>query len=104
MAVTLERLSFAFGIVLARTWRQTVRRHPDALVDSLLLLVIGTTTNPMGRTGMQDGSSPFITIWMASTSTVAYTTKLPESSVQLSCSTSSTLCEELLATCVYVNC
>lgn len=47
---------------------------------------------------MQEGSSPLIANWMPSTSMVVYTTRLPDSSVQLSCSISSTFCAELLAT------
>jgi hypothetical protein len=31
IAVTLERLSFADGIVLARTWSPTVSRQPELL-------------------------------------------------------------------------
>lgn len=58
----------------------------------------GTMTKPRGRRGMQEGSSPLIANWMPSTSMVVYTTRLPDSSVQLSCSISSTFCAELLAT------
>jgi hypothetical protein len=118
MAVTLERSTFADGIVLARTWSTTVSRQPEevgALMESSddgiglpspeMLAVspvvdpAGTTTNPMGRRGMQEGSSPLIASWMESTSMVVYATRLPDSSVQLSCSISSTCCDELLATC-----
>lgn len=60
IAVTLDRLSFAFGTVLARTWRPTVRRQPGSCVLLLLFWFIGTITKPRGRIGMQDGSSPLI--------------------------------------------
>lgn len=118
-ALTLERLSFADGIVLARTWSPTVSKQPALLcpfpssedateLPSLTLLVLlvdstGTMTNPRGRRGMQDGSSPLIASWIDSTSTVVYTTRLPDWSVQLSCSISSTCCDELLATCMHAK-
>ena len=109
IAVTLERLSFAEGIVLARTCNPTVRRQPEeavAVADaaccgsdelpsmdvSALLLddTIGTIMKPWGRRAMQEGSSPLMASWMESTSMVVYTTRLPDWSVQLSCSISST--------------
>lgn len=79
MAVTLERLSFAEGIVLARTWRPTVRRQAwfreeecsggggatvvaDASVELALILVTevvaGTMWKPCGRRATEEGSSP----------------------------------------------
>lgn len=97
MAVTLERLSLAEGIVLARTWSPTVSRQlelaavaaacPVLLPSSgggtelpsvaVVMVVVaslvgstGTMTNPKGRSGMQDGSSPLMASWMASTSMV----------------------------------
>ena len=119
MAVTLERLSFADGIGLARTWSTTVSRQPEEVDDAfpssvdgigfpspemVVVSVVdptGTMTNPIGRRGMQEGSSLFIASWMESTSTVVYTTRLPDWSVQLSCSISSTCWDELLATCLH---
>lgn len=81
MAVTLDRFSFALGIVLARTCSPMVRRQPPwfsgtlegvgcfmlASFESLFAGCCdeppqGTITNPRGRRGMQDGSSPFIAI------------------------------------------
>nr|GLL48693.1 hypothetical protein Itr_chr15CG02070 [Ipomoea trifida]GME00057.1 hypothetical protein Iba_chr15fCG1710 [Ipomoea batatas] len=97
MAVTLERLSLAVGIVLAKTWRATVRRQPDSGRHSgsedwaAAGGAMGVMTKPKGRRGTAEGSSPLMASWMASTSMVAYTTRLPESSVQLSCNISSTL-------------
>lgn len=88
MAVTLERSSFADGIVLARTWSTTVSRQPEevgALMESSddgiglpspeTLAVsgvdpAGTMTKPMGRRGMQEGSSPLMASWIESTSIV----------------------------------
>lgn len=77
--VTLERLSFADGIVLTTSWTTTVRRQPEEIgefpssddgifgLPSPEVLVVnspldptGTMTNPMGRRGMQQGSSPLI--------------------------------------------
>lgn len=114
MAVTLERLSFAEGIVLARTCSPMVRRQPelrDGGSEELALMgvstlgddSIGTIVKPWGRRAMQEGSSPLMASWMESTSMVVYTTKLPDWSVQLSCSISSTFWDELLATCIYVT-
>lgn len=124
MAVTLERLSFADGIVLATTWSTTVSRQPagEEVVDAfpssddgiglpspeavLVKSVVGSNgimTNPIGRSGMQEGSSLLIASWMESTSTVVYTTRLPDWSVQLSCSISSTCWDELLATCMHAD-
>lgn len=123
MAVTLERSSFADGIVLARTWSTTVSRQPEEVLGALILesssddglpslemLAVsavadpaGTMTNPMGRRGMQEGSSPLIASWIESTSMVVYATRLPDSSVQLSCSISSTCWAELLATCMHAH-
>lgn len=78
MEVTLERLSFANGIVLTRSWTTTVRRQPEEVgefpssddgifkLPSPEILVAspvdptGTMTNPMGKRGMQEGSSPLI--------------------------------------------
>lgn len=77
MAVTLERLSLAEGIVLARTCSPMVRRQPptdggsdDELASILLLVVstlllgdddtIGTIMKPCGRSAMQEGSSPLM--------------------------------------------
>ena len=74
MALTLERLGLAEGMVLARTWRPTVRRQPA------LAVVVGPmfsgggdgrTTKPIGRRGMQEGSSPLIASWIPLTSTLA---------------------------------
>ncbi|MFS8030391.1 hypothetical protein Hanom_Chr17g01533491 [Helianthus anomalus] len=106
--LALMRFSFAVGIELASTCSPTVNRHPPpdsavVVVEVEVMLPLGfcpngIMTNPKGRRGMHDGSPPFIVSLMASTSTVEYTTRLPESSVQLSCSTSSTFCDELLAT------
>lgn len=59
----------------------------------------GSMTKPTGRRGMMEGSSPFIASWMESTSTVVYTIRLPDLSVQLSCRVSSMFWDELLATC-----
>lgn len=67
MAETLERLSFAVGMLLAKTWRPTVRRQPevgplpsfegDKLSRWLLVLLslvgpVGSKMKPMGRRGM----------------------------------------------------
>ena len=69
MAVTLDRLSFADGIVLARTCKPTVRRQPELATPSsgggdgcpsTVDPTTGTMENPMGRRGMQDGSSPLM--------------------------------------------
>ena len=69
MAVTLDKFSFAVGIVLARTCRPTVRRQPeeelcsspeDGIGFSSAVGVTGTMENPMGRRGMQEGSSPLM--------------------------------------------
>lgn len=59
MAVTLERLSLAEGIVLAKTWRPTVRRQefggggggaPPAPADSVevevVVVVVGMMKKP----------------------------------------------------------
>lgn len=81
-AVTLGRLSLADGMVLTRTWSPTVSRQlgfapaaaaaseelpseVDAAVGSM-----GMMAKPMGRIGMQDGFSPLMASWMASTSMV----------------------------------
>ena len=120
IAVTLEKLSFADGIVLARAWRPTVSRQPELLcpfpfpsseldcieLPSLTVLLLdstGTMTKPSGSRGMQDGSSPLIASWIDSTSTVVNTTRLPDWSVQLSCSMRSTCCDELLATYIHAS-
>lgn len=115
MAVTLERLSFAEGIVLARTCTPIVKRQPPELLlrdiggsDEFVVSVmgddsIGTILKPWGRSAMQEGSSPLMASWIASTSMVVYTTRLPDWSVQLSCSISSTFWDELLATCIYMQ-
>lgn len=71
MAVTLDKLSFADGMVLARTCKPTVRRQPElafgvpssgggAGCPSTVEPRMGTMENPMGRRGMQEGSSPLI--------------------------------------------
>lgn len=69
MAVTLDRLSFADGMVLARTCSPTVRRQPELATAALAVPSssggvgcpsTGTMENPMGRRGMQEGSSPLI--------------------------------------------
>lgn len=74
MVVTLERLSLAEGIVLARTCSPMVRRQPppggdsDDELASILLGVstllgddtIGTIMKPCGRSAMQEGSSPLM--------------------------------------------
>lgn len=89
MAVTLERSSFADGIVLARTWSTTVSRQPEEevgalmessddeiglpLLETLAVSAVdpaGTMTKPMGKRGMQEGSSPLMASWMESTSMV----------------------------------
>lgn len=80
MAVTLDRFSFEVGIVLARTCRPTVSRHPELcsllspgigiglLLSSVVVMMFpslvggatGTMENPIGRRGMQEGSSPLM--------------------------------------------
>lgn len=113
MAVTLDKLSFADGTALASTCMPTVRRQPMAdtspvapssVVGGCALVTPvaggpgGEMTKPVGRRGMKDGSSPLIATWTASTSIVAYTTRLPPDGwVLLSCSRSSTFWDELLA-------
>lgn len=71
MAVTLDKLSFADGMVLARTCKPTVRRQLElafvvpssgggAGCPPTVDPMAGTMENPMGRRGMQEGSSPLI--------------------------------------------
>jgi hypothetical protein len=87
IAVTLERLSFAEGIVLARTCIPMIRRQPE-LAEAALVVddgvpvtpcsddvsvfdeSIGTIMNPCGRSEMHEGSSPLIASWIESTSIV----------------------------------
>lgn len=76
MAVALEMLSLALGMGLARTWSPTVRRQPLAascsskLSESEAAEAAGMMEKPMGRRGIEEGSSPFIASCMDSTSTV----------------------------------
>lgn len=44
MAVTLERLSFADGLVLARTWSPTVSRQPE-LITLLVVVVVAVLSS-----------------------------------------------------------
>ena len=75
MAVTLDKLSFADGMVLARTCRPTVSKQPelttaalvapslggdDARRPSAVESTTGTMENPMGRRGMLEESSPLM--------------------------------------------
>uniref|UniRef100_A0A7C9DHH5 Uncharacterized protein n=1 Tax=Opuntia streptacantha TaxID=393608 RepID=A0A7C9DHH5_OPUST len=67
MVDTLDRFNLALGIVLVWTWSPTVRRHPGSdpeVDDSESVGPRGVMEKPMGRRGMQDGSSPLITSWM----------------------------------------
>jgi hypothetical protein len=89
-------LSLDDGRLLTRIWNATVTTDPPsgppALVDAPPLAApdrpSGQMVNPDGSSGMPEGSSPLITTFAAGMSIGEYTTREPDASVQLSCTTS----------------